>query len=511
MNVKWTKPATIHPLFSTAGIEQGVERQMFGALVKINDKLEPIPDLAEKIDTSTDAKVYTFTLKKGLTFSDGKPLTSADVLFTYQRAVDKRTGSYWRGRLLALDGAAAYGDQKATTITGLEAPDAYTIKMTLTVPDSTWLITLGDFNGLSILPQHTLESTAPDQMAKAPFAFAPTPSGGAFTFADWKADQYLQVKRNDTYAGGPKAKLDTIFFKAIDQDDVGLAQLEKGEVDVMVVPISEADRLRTIATLTVTSTPSPSVTFLAFNFGRDTPFKDKRVRQAMMYAIDRAGIVKEILKGEGTVVNSTIIGPDWMGIPAGLNEYAFDPNKAKQLLKDANFNSSGKFSLIYIPGNKITDAWLPIAQQQFKDVGINVDLTQLDATEYTKRVVTGATPTTTGDFDIAEVDGGVFRADPNVSAKYFETVSFVPAGGNYGHYTNPQVDDLFKQGRATPDKAQRKQIYTNLAKMLNDECPWVFLWSPNSIHAYNKRLQGFKPSSYANTFMWNAEEWSVTK
>ena len=512
LNVVWTKPATIHPLFSTAGIEQGVERQMFGALVRINDKLEPIPDLAEKIDTSPDAKVYTFTLKKGLTFSDGHPLTSADVVFTIQRAVDKRTGSYWRGRLLALDGAADYGDQKADTIKGLEAPDANTIKMTLTVPDSTWLITLGDFAGLSILPKHVLESTAPDQMAKAPFAFAPTPSGGAFTFADWKADQYLQVKRNETYAGGPKAKLDTIFFKAISQQDVGLAQLDKGEVDLMAaVPVSEVDRLRKSANLTVTSTPSPSVTFLAFNFGRDTPFKDKRVRQAMMYAIDRAGIVKSVLNGEGTVVNSTIIGPDWMGIPDGLNQYAFDPNKAKQLLKDANFSNSAKFSLIYIPGTKVTDAWLPIAQQQFKDVGINIDLVQLDGTEYTKRVVTGATPTTTGDFDIAEVDGGVFRADPNVSAKYFETTSFVPAGGNYGHYTNPQVDDLFKQGRATPDKTQRKQIYTNLAKMLNEECPWVFLWSPNSLTAYNKRLVGFKPPSYANSFMWNAEEWSVTK
>jgi len=512
LNVVWTKPATIHPLFSTAGIEQGVERQMFGALVRINDKLEPIPDLAEKIDTSPDAKVYTFTLKKGLTFSDGHPLTSADVVFTIQRAVDKRTGSYWRGRLLAIDGAADYGDQKADTIKGLEAPDATTIKMTLTIPDSTWLITLGDFAGLSILPKHILESTAPDQMAKAPFAFAPTPSGGAFTFADWKADQYLQVKRNETYTGGPKAKLDTIFFKAISQQDVGLAQLDKGEVDLMAaVPVSEVDRLRKSATLTVTSTPSPSVTFLAFNFGRDNAFKDKRVRQAMMYAIDRAGIVKSVLNGEGTVVNSTIIGPDWMGIPAGLNEYAFDPNKAKQLLKDANFNSSAKFSLIYIPGTKVTDAWLPIAQQQLKDVGINVDLLQLDAAEYTKRVVTGATPTTTGDFDIAEVDGGVFRADPNVSAKYFETTSFVPAGGNYGHYTNPQVDDLLKQGRATPDKTQRKQIYTNLAKVLNEECPWVFLWSPNSLFAYNKRLQGFKPPSYANSFMWNAEEWSVTK
>ncbi len=512
MSVKWTKPATLHPLFSTAGIEQGVERQMFGALVRINDKLEPIPDLAEKIDVSPDAKVYTFTLKKGLTFSDGKPLTSADVLFTIQRAVDKRTGSYWRGRLLALDGAADYGDQKADTIKGLEAPDDFTIKMTLTVPDSTWLITLGDFAGLSILPKHILESTPPDQMAKTPFAFAPTPSGGAFVFADWKADQYLQVKRNETYAGGPKAKLDTIYYKAISQQDVGLAQLDKGEVDLMAaVPVSEVDRLRKSANLTVTSTPSPSVTFLAFNFGRDNALKDKRVRQAMMYAIDRAGIVKSVLNGEGTVVNSTIIGPDWMGIPEGLNQYAFDPNKAKQLLKDANFSSSAKFSLIYIPGTKVTDAWLPIAQQQFKDVGINVDLVQLDGAEYTKRVVTGATPTTTGDFDIAEVDGGVFRADPNVSAKYFETSSFVPAGGNYGHYTNPQVDDLLKQGRATPDKTQRKQIYTNLAKILNEECPWVFLWSPNSLTAYNKRLVGFKPPSYANHYMWNAEEWSVTK
>ena len=485
---------------------------MFGALVRINDKLEPVPDLAQTIETSADAKNYTFTLKKGLTFSDGHPLTSDDVLFTIQRAVDKRTGSYWRGRLLAIDGAADYGDQKTDTIKGLTAPDANTVKMTLTVPDSTWLITIGDFAGLSILPKHILESTPPDQMAKTPFAFAPTPSGGAFTFADWKADQYLQVKRNDAYAAGPKAKLDTIFFKAISQQDVGLAQLDSGEVDLMAaVPVSEVDRLRKNPNLTVTSTPSPSVTFLAFNFGRDNALKDKRVRQAMMYAIDRAGIVKQVLNGEGTVVNSTIIGPDWMGIPEGLNQYAFDPNKAKQLLKDANFNSSAKFSLIYIPGTKVTDAWLPIVQQQLKDVGINVDLTQLDGTEYTKRVVTGATPTTTGDFDIAEVDGGVFRADPNVSAKYFETTSFVPAGGNYGHYTNPQVDDLLKQGRATPDKAQRKTIYTNLAKILNEECPWVFLWSPNSLTAYNKRLQGFKPPSYANSFMWNAEEWSVTK
>lgn len=496
----WVKPVTIHPLFSSSGVEQGVERQMFGALVRMTDKLEPIPDLAEKIDVSPDAKVYTFTLKKGLTFSDGHPLTSADVLFTYQRAVDKRSGSYWRARLLALDGATEYGDQKADTIKGLEALDDQTIKMTLTTPDSTWLITIGDFAGLSILPKHILESTPPDQMQKAPFSFAPTPSAGAFVFSDWKQDQYLEIKRNETYTGGPKAKLDKIFCKALSQEDVGIAQLEKGEIDLMTVSVTEADRLRKNPTLTVVSVPSPSVSFLAYNL--DKPYlKGKRVRQAMAYALDR----------EATIVNSTIIGPDWMGTPEGLNGYKYDPNKAKQLLKDANWNSSQNLVLPYSTGNKINDALVPILQQQFKDVGINLTLQTVDGPEINRRIFGIATAAQAGDFDVDLVGGGVFRTDPNVSAKYFETIAFTPAGANYGHYSNPKVDDLFKQGRATTDKVQRKKIYTDLALILNDEMPWVYLWSPNSIHVYNKRLQGFKPPSYATHEVWNAEEWSVTK
>ncbi len=510
ISIYWTKPSTIHPLFSTAGIEQGVERQMFGALMRMNDKLEPVPDLIEKYDSSADAKVWTFTLKKGLKFSDGMPLTAKDVVFTFERAIDKRTGSYWRSRLLIIDGAADFGDQKTDKIKGIEMPDDLTVKMTLTTADGVWLQTISDFAGLCILPMHILKDTAPDQMQKAPFSFAPTPTAGAFIYSDWKADQYLEIKRNETYTAGPKAKLDKIFCKVLTQQDVGIAQLEKGEIDLMVVPVTEADRLRKNATLTVTSTPAPSVSFLALNIDRPF-FKDKRVRQAMMYAIDRESIVKEILKGEATVVNSTIIGPEWMGTPDGLQAYKYDTSKAKQLLKDANWSASQKVALMYTPGDKINDALVPILQQQFKDAGIALDLFTVDSPEYNRRAVTGATPQAAGDFDIALVGGGVFRQDPNVSAKYFETVSFTPAGANYGHYTNPMVDDLFKQGRSTTDKAMRKQIYTKLAQIINDEVPWIYLWSPNSIHAYNKRLVGFKPPSYATHLVWNAEEWSVTK
>jgi peptide/nickel transport system substrate-binding protein len=407
ISIYWTKPSTIHPLFSTAGIEQGVERQIFGALMRMNDKLTPVPDLAEKVEGSADAKVWTFTLKKDLKFSDGQPLTAKDVVFTFERAIDKRSGSYWSSRLSIIDGAADYAVQKADKIKGLETPDDYTIKMTLTAPDAVWTQTISDFAGLCILPSHVLKDTPPDQMAKAPFSFAPTPSAGAFAFSDWKADQYLEIKRNENYTGGAKAKLDKIFCKVLTQQDVGIAQLEKGELDLMVVPVTEAERLRKNANLTVTSTPAPSVSFLALNMDRPF-FKDKRVRQAMMYALDREAMAKEILKGEATVVNSTIIGPDWMGTPEGLNAYKFDTNKAKQLLKEANWDPNQKVALMYTPGDKVNDALVPIMQQLYKEAGIALELFVTDSPEYTRRAVTGATAQAAGDFDIALV-GEVFR------------------------------------------------------------------------------------------------------
>ncbi|MDQ2787802.1 MAG: ABC transporter substrate-binding protein, partial [Chloroflexota bacterium] len=195
--------------------------------------------------------------------------------------------------------------------------------------------------------------------------------------------------------------------------------------------------------------------------------------------------------------------------PEGLNAYTYDPAKAKQLLKDGNWDPTWKISLKYTPGDKINDAILPIVQQQFKDVGVNMELVSITAGSF--NIVGDATPQKAADFDISLIGGGVFREDPNVSAKYFETTSFSPAGGNYGHYSNPQIDALLVQGRATPDRAKRKQIYTQLATILNEELPWIYLWSPNSIHGLTKRLQGFKPPSYATHIVWNAEEWYVTQ
>ncbi|HWV35865.1 MAG TPA: ABC transporter substrate-binding protein [Thermomicrobiales bacterium] len=501
VSIEWRKPQTLNPIFSTAGFEQQVERAILGSLVRMSDKLEPTGDLAEKIDVSDDATVYTFHLQPKATFNDGTPLTSADVIFTFERALDKRVGSIWTGRLQGIKGAAEYGDQRADTVEGLSAPDDHTVVFTLSHPDAAFLAILADFCGLGILPKHILGDVAPDQLVNDKFNLAPTVGAGAYKFVQYASDQYVELEANDTYWGGRPA-VDRLFLRIVDAE-VAVAEIEKGTIDLISVSIDDMERLQQNENLTVVSVPSPSMDSISFNLDLDY-FKDKRIRQAATYAIDRENIVKEIYKGNAIVRNSPIFGPEWMGIPEGLNEYPYDPDKAKQLLSDAGWDSGRKVQMMYNPaGNKSFNNMIPIIQAQLGEVGMQIELVQYDAAEINKHLVTDH------DYEIYIGGGGVYGADPNISSKYYLSNGFTPTGGNSVWYANPEVDALYEQGREAGDQAKRKEIYTQLAQLLNEECPSVFLWSPNTNFAFNKRLKGFLPPAYVDNRLWNSEQWSV--
>ncbi len=503
VSIRWDAPVFLNPLFSTSGSEQQIERLMFGALVKMSDALVPTPDLAETVDVSDDASVYTFKLHEGITFNDGTPLTSADVQFTLERAIDTRTGSYWKGRLVGIKGAADYADQKADSIVGIETPDDLTIILTMEKPNSAFLINLCNFAGLGILPKHILEGVPPEAMQEDPFTLAPTVTAGAFSFTKFEVDQYLEVARNDSYFGAAPA-LDRMFLKIV-TPDVGIAQLETGEIDLMSLPISEKERVSTLDGITVVSVPSPSMSFLALNMSSPA-LQNKGMRQAMMQAIDRAGILAQVYQGEGEITNSPIFGPEWMGVPEGLNEYAYDVDAAKAALDASGWDTSQEVSmLVVVPASKEDEAAAAIIQEQLKQAGITLNILNIDSAELARRVIQG------NDYDIMYGGGGVFRADPSISATYFLTQNFTPAGGNYSHYSNPQIDDLYPQGSAVKDTEERKAVYTQIAQILNDELPWIYLWSPNSVYAFRNRLQGFAAPSYTNNKFWNAETWSVTE
>jgi len=507
----YNPPATLNPLFSTAGVDQGVERQIYGALVMMTHAAEPQMDLAETVEISEDATEYTFTLKEGLIFSDGVALTSEDVLFTYHSAIDPRTGSVWRGRLLALAGAETYDGVDVTEFEGLQAQDERTIKMTLSEPDATWLVTLGDFAGFCILPKHAFGDIAPEELQEAPFTFNPTPSAGAFLFDEYLPDQYLSLTRNDNY-DPPKAYVDNFYLTILPQTVTALAALQNGEIDIMQLSVPDIDIVEQDPNLMVVSGPSLMLQWIIPNIQRPA-FADKRVRQAMLYALDRETMVREIMKGQAQVINSPFFGWEWEeGEPEGLNPYEYNPDKARELLAEAGWNAGDhQITVHFIPGNPLNDTLHNIIQQQFKDVGIEFELMSVDVPDFTNRLISGAKDGNPGDFDLIIGSGGVMGQDPNVLTRYFGTSSATPNGFNYGHYSNPVVDDLLVQGRGTTDVADRKRIYTEIAKIVNEEALWVYLWRLNSIYGVNQRIQGFVAPGHPGRVISSAHEWSVSE
>jgi ABC-type transport system substrate-binding protein len=493
------KPVTLNPNFSTSGNEQQIERLIFGALVKMNDKLEPVMDLAEKVEASPDATVYTFTLREGLVFNDGTPLTSRDVAFSIEVAVDKRTGSLWRGRFLAISGAEAFGDQQAETISGIATPDERTVAITLDAPDASFLITLCDYSGFAILPEHIHKDVAPEAWANILF-MEPSVGAGAYNFYKYEVDQYIELRRNETY-GGPAPYLDRILL-SIRTPDVAIAEIERGELDIMPLPLDEAEGARSFANVSVISVQSPSMTHIVVH-NQVPHLQDKRVRQAMMHAMDRQGMIEAILQGEGEITNSPIFGPAWMGVPEGLNPYEYSVDKAKQLLSDAGWDPNQKVVALVV--NLDQDPIPPIVQNQFKEAGINLELLQVEITELIRRISSDQV-----EFEIFFNGGDTYRADPNISSLFYSTANLAPAGTNFSRYSNPTLDDLYVQGRGTTDLAERKRIYTEAAKILNEDVPNLYQWSPNSLFAVNNRVQNFKGPGYADNRLWNAEEWWVT-
>ncbi len=512
VKVQFATPATLNPLFSTAGVDQGTERQIYGALVAMTHSVVPQLDLAESVEVSEDVRTYTFTLRADAKFSDGEPLTSADVMFTFLRGIDPRVGSVWRGRLLNIEGADEYDGVNVTEVSGLVAPDERTVSMTLKNPDVTWLQTLGDFAGFCILPEHAFGSIPPEELQEAPFTFNPGPGAGAFVFDEYLPDQYVSLSRNDSY-DPPRANIDRLYLPILPSPATALSQLQNGEIDLMQVSVADIELVQENPNLTIASAPSVMMQFMTPNLSRPA-FADKRVRQAMMYALDREGLAREILKGYATVINSPIFGWEWEnGEPEGLNPYPFDPDMARSLLAEAGWNSDDYPDIVqhFIPGDPLAESLINIIQQQHRDVGINYELVAVDIPDYTNRVVSGAKDGQTGDFYLTLGSGGVMGQDPNVVDRYFNTASATPAGANYSHYSNPRVDELLLQGRGIADVEQRKVIYTELAKILNEDVVWLYLWRLDSIYGVNNRVQNFVPPGHPGRNISSAHEWTVSQ
>jgi len=304
-------PRWLWPLTDT-----GVNRPqwlVYEWLVRLTEDKRAEPWLAEKWETSSDGLTYTFYLRKGVKWHDGKPLTAEDVAFTFTQVVSKTQGALPYGDFKGIKGAQAYYDGKAPSVEGLKVINETTLQIILEKPDPLFVLKVGANSRVPILPKHVWEGTTRDQRQANTTTMIGT---GPYKFVKWVKGQYLEFERNNDYWRG-KPHIEKVFLK-IGAQEVAAAMLERGEVDVVEsLPWSELQRLQGVKGIRVLPAKEPTdVTLWQIYVNMCKPYlADKRVRQAFTYGVNREAFLKTVLQGAGALAPMTVWGPPYTRPP----------------------------------------------------------------------------------------------------------------------------------------------------------------------------------------------------
>lgn len=484
-----------NPLAGASGPDNQVISLMYEPLLGTDAKTgQLVPELAAAMpEVSDDAKTFTFKLRDGLTWSDGKPFTSKDVLTTFQYAADPTMEN---GPYVAFEQVEGFKDLesgKSKTISGITAPDDKTIVIKLAEP-SNGLVNI--IASIRILPDHVIKDLPVKTFTRDPYFRAPKVGIGPFVVNKYDTDQQVHLTANPNFRY--KVGVKDVYLKIL-TTDVATQQLQTGEIDVSNISPVDMETVKGFNDVTVVSQEAPGFVRAAWNQSQDR-FKDPKVKQAFLMGVDRKSIVEGALQGQGVVRNS-VYGPPWQA--ADLNQYPFDQEKAKQLLAEAKFDTSKPIKLSWIAGgNPDRDAAAQVMQNQLKQIGLNVQLDQVQAQWFTDNVPKGK-------FDMIIYGGGDYTSNPYNAIPI--TSCQKPGGGpNNGLYCNRKYQDTaIKADRATtPEEA--KSLYQQASKMENEDPSQMWLYSPKIPWAVSGKVQGFVPPLDLGQNWWEPWKWTKT-
>ena len=456
-------------------------------LTMINPDNSLGPDLATEWSATPDAAEWTFKLNENATFAkSGNKVTAKDVVASINHHRGDKTTSAAKALL--------------TDVTDVKADGDHAVVVTLArgIADLPWLMT--DYH-LAICPANddgTIDWQSGDGC-------------GPYKIDNGEFGVSWSLSRNEGWHG-EGAYFDKVEMIILNDPNARQTALVTGDVDcISLVELKTLSLLERNPNIKVDNVPSGAAITMPM-FCDTPPFNQVEVRNALKLAIDRNEVIEKIAFGEATIGNDFHHSPAMPYWPDDIPQREYDPDKARSLVEEADW-ASGNFNpqMHYIPGDPFNESLHNIVQQQYADIGINIELVQVDVTEYTNRIISGAPAdgSSTGDFDILIGSGGVMGSDPNVTARYFDTGSKVPFGANYSHFSNARVDELFIAGRGTTDVAERKTIYKEIAHILNDEAIWVYMFRLYAIYGINNRVKGFIPPGHPGRLISSAHEWYI--
>ena len=459
------EPKSLDPHAVTAVNDFRILMNVYDGLVRYKDgTLEVEPALAESWTISDDGKVYTFDLRDGVSFHDGSPLTAEAVKFNFDRMLDENHPFHDTGPFPLSFFFSA--------IDSVAAEDADTVTFTLKEPYAPFLSNLAYPTGLIVSPE------AVKQHGKD---FGRNPSGtGPFRFAEWESNAKVVVVRNDDYWGGAPA-LEAVVFRPITDANTRVAEMLAGGIDLMVeVPPDSVATFSGDATYQVHEQAGPHVWFLILN-AKEGPLADKKMRQAVNYAIDKQALVENVLQGTAEVA----AGPTPPAFAWAYNEeldpYPYDPAKAKALIDEAGHAGAELTFYVTEGGSGMLDP-VPMGaaiQADLAEVGLNVEIETYEWNTFLGKV----NPGLEGKADMAEM--AWMTNDPDTLPYLaLRSEAFPDKGGfNSGYYSNPEVDKLLEAARRSTDQAERAELYKQMQAIVHDDAPWAFIanWKQNAV------------------------------
>ena len=478
-------PPTLDPAHAADLTSSSIIHQVFDALLELDETLVPAPALAERWSVSADHRLYTFHLRRGAKFHNGREVRAADVKYSFERAA--RGKRPWVFDKLA--GAREFIKGGASEIAGVRVVDDGTVELRLERPFAPFLHLMA-YDAASIVPR--------EETDKRGAGFASHPVGtGAFRFVSWRRDDQVVLERFAEHFRGP-AHLERVVFRVIPAEGTRFNEYVAGQLDVSDIPMGRCRAVQADAKLKgdVAIWPTLGTSALRFNVER-APFTDARVRRAIAHAIDPSIIVDRLLEGCVKAAQG-IVPPVLAGWTATATRLPLDRERARALLAEAGFPGGRGLGPVAYHFNT-NDANQRIAealQAQLREIGVTLELRRLDWAAHIKVVDDGS--------------AGFFRQgwiadypDP----ENFLTVLFhsrnVGAAGNTSRYRNPAVDRLLDEADTMAIGAARMKRYEEAEQMILDDAVWVSLYFYASRALIKPHVKGLErsPQSTAPEFL----------
>lgn len=475
----WYVPAEPNSLDPHMAIWVTVPNLLGGALVALDPDGNYVPYLAEKWTVSDDGLTYDFTLKDGITFNDGTPLTAADYAWTFQRLLDPEAPAMGAKSLLG-------------PLASAEAVDDSTLRLTLAAPHAPFLFSLCISGFYQPLSQAAVEAGGDD--------YGRNPVGvGPYKLKEWKTGEKITLERNPDYNWGPAYAhegpyyIQEIEFRFIAEESTAMAGLETGEIDYAKVPADQLDQIANTGKFQIYESLVPGLSpYLLLNNSKP-PFDDLKVRQALNLAVDRDVLVSVVAQGKA-VAQYGPMSSSTFGYWSGIEElgYHFDQERAKTLLAEAGYtlNADGVLEkdgqplvlpiLVSSEGGETFVRTAEVLKEQYKAVGIQVEIEQVET-------ATLMTDLATGNYTISMQDLNYPEADLLFLMYHSSMIGYV----NMGFVNNPDLDAVLMQTRLATDPAARQEALTQAQKMITENAYVVPLFARKQFQAVANKVKGY--------------------